>query len=121
MADKAAGTASPLSAFGIASGGPETVDSVISSPGSPVSSGFSPASKKPQWTVSGPASTRCLRIRPSYDREKPADFRFGSARILGNETGVQVNRVPVAQRQSVAVPNEPDRAILRVGARMPAA
>jgi hypothetical protein len=48
MADKAGGTASPLSAFGIASGGPDTVEIVTSSPGSIVISGFSPASKKPQ-------------------------------------------------------------------------
>jgi hypothetical protein len=48
MADKADGMARPDCGFGIASGGPETVDIVTSSPESMVTSGFNVASKKPQ-------------------------------------------------------------------------
>jgi hypothetical protein len=43
---------------GINSGGPDTDDMVTRSPLPTVSTGASLASKNPQWTVAGPASTR---------------------------------------------------------------
>src|SRR5215216_6673674 len=47
---------------GIRSGVPETDDKITRSPLSMVASGSSPASKNPQWTVSGPASIRSASI-----------------------------------------------------------
>src|SRR5712692_7208691 len=64
MADSAFGTTSvvPFHGFGICGGDPETVEIVTMSPESIVISGLSAASKKPQCTVSGAASNRCVAM-----------------------------------------------------------
>jgi len=57
------GTVKPEPAAGTCQGAPETDDITTVSPGATVMSGLSVASKKPQWTVSAPASKRCVVMR----------------------------------------------------------
>src|SRR5262249_45935789 len=76
IAESAAGTVKPEPECGIAWGAPDTVDIITSSPGSTVIRGLSDASKKPQCTVPGAASRRCVRISSAFQISTAGSLYF---------------------------------------------